>query len=203
MQPPKHPTTPHAIPPPPNATNQPPPSVLSARDSAVRLDAPASEPITAVEIDAEAKAKAAAKLKMTPAPTPIVGESTDKNVVPPAERTDENTTVPPPVDGELAAAPATDRPSFDAMETIARPKEAPEDLQATVERERVSAPKLERPASKPAEVPISTAPASLPPPKKTTVTMTGPTPACPQCEAPMAWVEEHLRFYCAQCRMYF
>ena len=32
---------------------------------------------------------------------------------------------------------------------------------------------------------------------------TGPTPACPQCEAPMAWVEEHLRFYCKQCRMYF
>ncbi|MEO8841965.1 MAG: hypothetical protein ABI591_30055 [Kofleriaceae bacterium] len=51
--------------------------------------------------------------------------------------------------------------------------------------------------------PISTAPSSLPPPKKAAVASSGPTPACPQCEAPMAWVEEHLRFYCASCRMYF
>ncbi len=55
--------------------------------------------------------------------------------------------------------------------------------------------------TKAAEIPISTAPSSLPPPKKSTAS--GPTPACPQCEAPMAWVEEHLRFYCASCRMYF
>jgi hypothetical protein len=59
------------------------------------------------------------------------------------------------------------------------------------------------PPPKPADVPISTAPTTLPPPKKTTVTTSGPTPACPQCESPMAWVEEHLRFYCASCRMYF
>jgi hypothetical protein len=53
-----------------------------------------------------------------------------------------------------------------------------------------------------AKLPISTAPSSLPPPKETGE-MSGPTPACPQCEAPMAWVDEHLRFYCKQCRMYF
>lgn len=52
-------------------------------------------------------------------------------------------------------------------------------------------------------VPISTAPASLPPPKETSTQSTGPTPACPQCESPMAWVDEHLRFYCKSCRMYF
>jgi hypothetical protein len=51
--------------------------------------------------------------------------------------------------------------------------------------------------------PMSTAPSSLPPPKKMPTASSGPTPACPQCEAPMAWVEEHLRFYCASCRMYF
>jgi hypothetical protein len=50
---------------------------------------------------------------------------------------------------------------------------------------------------------ISTAPSHLSPPKPTEVAATGPTPACPQCESPMAWVEEHLRFYCKQCRMYF
>jgi hypothetical protein len=54
-----------------------------------------------------------------------------------------------------------------------------------------------------ANVPISTAPTSLPPPKTAPQVSSGPTPACPQCEAPMAWVEEHLRFYCASCRMYF
>ncbi len=55
----------------------------------------------------------------------------------------------------------------------------------------------------PVQIPISTAPSSLPPPKQTTETTTGPQPACPQCEAPMAWVDEHLRFYCKSCRMYF
>jgi len=54
-----------------------------------------------------------------------------------------------------------------------------------------------------AKIPMSTASESLPPPKKEEVATSGPTPACPQCEAPMAWVEEHLRFYCKSCRMYF
>jgi hypothetical protein len=54
------------------------------------------------------------------------------------------------------------------------------------------------------QVPITTAPSTLPPPKVTAIApASGPTPACPQCESPMAWVEEHLRFYCKQCRMYF
>jgi hypothetical protein len=52
-------------------------------------------------------------------------------------------------------------------------------------------------------LPISTAPDSLPPPKDVKHPAAGPSPACPQCEAPMAWVEEHLRFYCKSCRMYF
>ena len=52
------------------------------------------------------------------------------------------------------------------------------------------------------KLPISTAPDSLPPPKDSKQAL-GPSPACPQCESPMAWVEEHLRFYCKSCRMYF
>jgi hypothetical protein len=52
------------------------------------------------------------------------------------------------------------------------------------------------------KLPISTAPDSLPPPKDNKQ-QAGPSPACPQCESPMAWVEEHLRFYCKSCRMYF
>jgi hypothetical protein len=57
----------------------------------------------------------------------------------------------------------------------------------------------DRPAPK---LPISTAPDSLPPPRDNKQA-SGPSPACPQCESPMAWVEEHLRFYCKSCRMYF
>jgi hypothetical protein len=53
------------------------------------------------------------------------------------------------------------------------------------------------------KVPISTASSSLPPPSEKQAASSGPSPACPQCEAPMAWVEEHLRFYCKSCRMYF
>ncbi len=59
------------------------------------------------------------------------------------------------------------------------------------------------PAPKPeTKVSISTAPESLAPPPEGAPS-SGPSPACPQCEAPMAWVEEHLRFYCKSCRMYF
>jgi hypothetical protein len=53
------------------------------------------------------------------------------------------------------------------------------------------------------KVPISTAPSSLPPPSEKQSATSGPSPACPQCEAPMAWVEAHLRFYCKSCKMYF
>lgn len=59
-----------------------------------------------------------------------------------------------------------------------------------------------KPAEKP-KLPISTAPDSLPPPSAQQQTTSGPSPACPQCEAPMAWVEAHLRFYCKSCKMYF
>jgi hypothetical protein len=59
------------------------------------------------------------------------------------------------------------------------------------------------PIAPPTKVPITTAPSTLPPPNATQTATSGPSPACPQCEAPMAWVEEHLRFYCKACRMYF
>ena len=54
-----------------------------------------------------------------------------------------------------------------------------------------------------AQLPISTAPADLPPPRAVETMPTGPRPACPQCASPMSWVEEHLRFYCSDCKMYF
>jgi len=88
------------------------------------------------------------------------------------------------------------RPAEDLMQTIEQNPKTP--VPTIAAREQLS-------AERPAQVPVSTAPTSLPPPKNLNVeTMpSGPTPACPQCEAPMAWVEEHLRFYCKSCRMYF
>ncbi|MEJ7602301.1 MAG: hypothetical protein WKG01_30670 [Kofleriaceae bacterium] len=70
--------------------------------------------------------------------------------------------------------------------------------------EPVVAP-VEAPAAPPStpNIPMSTAPDSLPPPSEKQVKSSGPSPACPQCESPMAWVEAHLRFYCKSCRMYF
>ncbi|HUS29228.1 MAG TPA: hypothetical protein VMZ53_11985 [Kofleriaceae bacterium] len=96
--------------------------------------------------------------------------------------------------------------------------DGPEDLMATMQRDKTPIPTLNSreqnrmPSETPApgtQLPsprsMSTAPSSLPPPKNLTVDTvpSGPTPACPQCESPMAWVEEHLRFYCKSCRMYF
>jgi hypothetical protein len=48
-----------------------------------------------------------------------------------------------------------------------------------------------------------TAAPDLPLPRDSEAASTGPSPACPQCEAPMAWVEAHLRFFCRSCKMYF
>lgn len=48
-----------------------------------------------------------------------------------------------------------------------------------------------------------TAPPDLPLPRDSETASAGPSPACPQCEAPMAWVEAHLRFFCRSCKMYF
>ncbi len=126
---------------------------------------------------------------------------------------------PPPVPTSPVLAPARPRVPApaprDSAATVARPRvsapviDPPQDLNETIEHAAPPPPepppKAEpepEPAIRASQVPISTAPASLPPPR-TTEAVAGPTPACPQCEAPMAWVEEHLRFYCPQCRMYF
>ncbi|HVK87183.1 MAG TPA: hypothetical protein VM513_23845 [Kofleriaceae bacterium] len=106
------------------------------------------------------------------------------------------------------------RPSESELATQARPKVDPSELEppresaselATVEHEKLSASELAAPPQRPSSpiVPVSTAPASLPPPAVEPAASSGPSPACPQCEAPMGWVEEHLRFYCKSCRMYF
>ena len=107
-----------------------------------------------------------------PVVVPDVGDSTDVNV---------------PLD-EAGPVATVEAPSRDSATDI-----------ATIAVEKFSAAELDDLGGK--HLPISTAPAELPPPAE--VKAGGPSPACPQCEAPMAWVEEHLRFYCKSCRMYF
>ena len=89
--------------------------------------------------------------------------------------------------------PTSPPPTFPIVTLAAFPVPAPIAVPAPTPVVR------DRPAPR---LPISTAPDSLPPPKDDKQA-SGPSPACPQCEAPMAWVEEHLRFYCKSCRMYF
>jgi hypothetical protein len=78
----------------------------------------------------------------------------------------------------------------------------PDDAQ-TLEVLRISASEIDTASDSaaPRAPTVSTAPPSLPPPVQEPAA--GPSPACPQCDAPMSWVEEHLRFFCKRCRMYF
>jgi hypothetical protein len=200
----------HAVPPPPTADTQPPPSKLSANDTrglrsdtGPRLESEtetnAREPdfVTAVEVDAEAKAafiaKQAAELaerERHAAETAQMIEGSDTGV-------ELVTSGQMPVDISTAEERAL------AMDERAAPRQELGDVVSSdtdVSTKRPDSEAERRTAIRPA---ISTAPPSLPPPKKTVEMPSGPTPACPQCEAPMAWVEEHLRFYCKQCKMYF
>lgn len=132
----------------------------------------------------------------------------------------ESTRAGYPVDGALAGAPpataaagpartagaaAADQPTIlgaaviAARPTIQIAEQRPDGLPVAPSPSRTVTPHGR--GSMP-NLPISTAPDSLPPPKDHKQAL-GPTPACPQCESPMAWVEEHLRFYCKSCRMYF
>jgi hypothetical protein len=77
----------------------------------------------------------------------------------------------------------------------------PRDHDASEPTEGVAEPP--RPSRPRVSAITSTASPSLAPPAADAFAAGGPSPACPQCEAPMIWVDAHLRFYCKPCRMYF
>ncbi|NVB79437.1 MAG: hypothetical protein HOV81_13665 [Kofleriaceae bacterium] len=214
------PTPPKASPTPPPGpkTGTPPPGGRTAIMGAVPPPA-----IEAVPARGGKKVTVPPPARNTPAPR--ASHPTLAHAVPPMPSADQ----PAPAErGERATTEADDRLETGMRETEAfdavgestdiglapAPPSADEPVDAT---DQTKAPEnmLERnpkaatpiaPAPVAAEapkIPITTAPSTLPPPKKVTETTSGPTPACPQCEAPMAWVEEHLRFYCKSCRMYF
>ncbi len=131
-----------------------------------------------------------------PAGYAAVGDSTDVNVA--------VHTAPPQTDTEEVALAPRGSTQDDNAETVAREKISTTDVDLAKAPEVTPVPVPEKPVEKP-KVSMSTAPDSLPPPieNKRAQSTSSPSPACPQCEAPMAWVEEHLRFYCKSCRMYF
>jgi hypothetical protein len=142
-----------------------------------------------------------------PDPTDEIAADAAKPAPPPVERTAETPVV----------AVTDKQPGEQTAQTLMAPepkRRDPEDLMRTIEQgSKVPLPGGERPqtatpiptvdAERAAQLPISTAPTSLPPPKQLDAVPSGPSPACPQCESPMSWVDEHLRFYCRSCRMYF
>ncbi len=141
-----------------------------------------------------------------------VGDSTDASVaLPEAESTDvrapldteEAPVVPPPTEAEETETNAIEKQTLDS-DTNTIEKVEPEPVEAVAAAAPEPAVVAEPPAAASApKIPITTAPDSLPPPTEKQSATSGPSPACPQCESPMAWVEEHLRFYCKSCRMYF
>jgi hypothetical protein len=184
----------HAIPPPPTSDDMPAPAKLAAKDARLRTDVDPrletgmreTDAITAVEVDAEAKAAFVALERQRQLATRHAAETAQM-----IEGSDTGVEVglPPPPTGDVG----------DHTDQLAS---EPPRADSLSERAPTTNTEEARPTNV-MPVAISTAPQSLPPPKAAPTTPTGPTPACPQCEAPMAWVEEHLRFYCKQCRMYF
>ncbi len=196
------PTLAHAVPPMPQI-DTPPPQLRAPTDADDRLETAMRETdfITAVEIEHEAKARYEEQRRHSEgrAETASEGEPTGVSDPPqpelPRTTSEERAAIH---DEGMAPHAHGDVPGddTDSIETAARERIEADGL------DPVAAPPPQKPPE-PVKPPISTAPASLPPPKTANLPASGPTPACPQCESPMAWVEEHLRFYCKSCRMYF
>jgi hypothetical protein len=180
------PTLSHSVPPPPAADGPIPPPLPPARDSA--------ENVTAIEVDAEAKAAAKARdaraMTAQPAHEPTHIGGIDPRM--PASLGDATSTGLSVGGGHGVEETS---PTTDLIDVPEVPGG-----EGGEEDTSVSAMPTAPPS---AAASLSTAPESLPPPSPTEEMASGPTPACPQCESPMAWVEEHLRFYCKSCRMYF
>jgi hypothetical protein len=186
------PTLTHAVPPPPKL---PAPALgdrsTTERDDRLDKAMRETDAITAVDIDAEAKAaERASQQLLARSDTHVRGGDAEG----PRETGTLRSAVPPMMESSAANEPPPAQ-----RETTPAPTSAPA---AAAAPGPTAAASRGGPSEQPS-VPISTAPATLPPPKTTELVTTGPTPACPQCEAPMQWVDEHLRFYCKLCRMYF
>ncbi len=165
---------PPAIPQPPLRLESEPPARDSARDS---FDAAA----TAEQAGTEHTDLTAAQL--------AVGDHTTPSLdLEPSPFSDEGTEAEVPVPSVTDALPGSLESSV--IEPPRRSSVTTTDVVPTLAHAAPSAT-------------MSTASPELEPPSDAQSESVGPSPACPQCEAPMAWVEAHLRFFCRHCKMYF
>ncbi|MDX2091330.1 MAG: hypothetical protein SFX73_25955 [Kofleriaceae bacterium] len=196
---------------PPNKPRLTPPPPKPGEIAAPRkqlLPRPSTDPLEAAMTVEHRRNDAAVEATETSAP--ILGEDHTADDLQTRASDSELATQARPKLSESELLEAVARESASELETIAREKLSASELSVG---DSTSEHALAEPAptavqaapSLPmaAVVPVSTAPASLPPPAEEIAVAAGPSPACPQCEAPMGWVEEHLRFYCKRCRMYF
>ncbi|HTJ47581.1 MAG TPA: hypothetical protein VL463_36035 [Kofleriaceae bacterium] len=150
-------------------------------------------------------------------------EHTDRDAVPPAllipkARPAPPTKPPPPPASEVRADTEKDLPPDDMQGT---PAPAPKPVvfppaPPPVRAKPASLPPLPLPRTKPPSLPPPFKPPAIPTgtgasprvmpegskPPPIVATSAGPVPACPQCDSPTMWNEEHLRFYCKKCRIY-
>lgn len=168
-----------------------------------------------------------ASAKAPPPPPPVFAaeERTDVNAAPPAAmlaarvpsevRADTEKDLPPDdmqgTPAPKAAAPKAPPPPPAAPPPMPPMRAKPSSL-PPLPLPRTKPPSLP-PPFKPPTIPSGTgasprvaAPDTRPPPpppaKAVAPSAAGPVPACPQCDAPTVWNEEHLRFYCRACRIY-
>jgi hypothetical protein len=175
-------------------THEDPPARLPREPTLSEPTQPESSPFAIVDapavLPASVSAAFAALDKRMPAPTrppPLGGPSPFPPPSPPPRPFPSTSPSmgPPPPPPPRPAAPRA------APLSVPPPSPPPRPAPPT------APPRAARPS---APVP-STAPADLPPPAPGLVA-SGPVPACPHCESPTLWVDEHLRFYCRTCRLY-
>ena len=196
------PAKPKPTTPPPRAPTPRPPTRLLTEDASVDTDvsqqaiddeSPPTETFETATNESTSFSQKPRKPSSTMETQPAPSDSVDDEMMTVGRekvaRTDvELPTVRPPTETSPSTPPAPD-------------EDKPADHEKPTERALAD---HEKPTERaPTKVPISTAPDSLPPPTEKQAAASGPSPACPQCEAPMAWVEAHLRFYCKSCKMYF
>jgi hypothetical protein len=94
-------------------------------------------------------------------------------------------------------APPPPRPKPASLPPLPLPRTKPPSLPPPVRPP--ATPSGTGPSPRIAAPEASIARPAAPPP---TASPAGPVPACPQCDAPTVWNEEHLRFFCRSCRIY-
>ncbi len=93
-----------------------------------------------------------------------------------------------------ARAPEPDRPSESELATRMLERESASALETAIRPP---------PVASTSRVPSTIAGVAPPTAASRPASSADPSPACPQCQSPMSWVEAHLRFYCPHCRAYF